>query len=669
MNELDQLGQKLLRTISEVHTQPAQSIPAKILEQHIAILGKTGCHRKGQGILMFDGSIKAVEDITIGDRLMGPDSAPRTVAELLQGEQEMVRIIPTRGKPFVVNLDHILTLRRTCTNNSNKPDRKRWSIIDVPVKEWLAWPKTRRTHFYKLFHSGAIDFPPSGIPLTIDPYFLGILLGDGMLHNRPCVSTPDAGIAALLRLMASNYGIGLRKDQSSGTCPSYAFTVGQKSGGRVTNPITSQLRSLGLWGTKAATKFVPQQYKVASKADRLELLAGLIDTDGHLSTGCYDFISKSKRLAEDVAFLCRSVGLCVHAMEKFSKAQTGDGGIYHRLSISGHTSIIPCRVEYKHAPPRLQKKDALTSGFEIEQLPVEKFWGFALDGDGRYLLDDFTVTHNSGKTFTAKGIAERLLIQRKRVCVIDPTGVWYGLRCDASGKRLAFPIVVLGGEHGPRDLPLDYRHGESIAQIIGTTDTSAILDTRSLTIKQRTEFFTTFAETLLRANRGPISLIIDEAHLMMPQSRPSDHGSVRMLDAANNLVSLGRGIGLRIILISQRPAKISKDSLTQAESLIVLRLIAPQDRRAVQDWIGEWCDIDEGAEVLRSLPSLPTGEGWVWAPELGFLEYARFPRISTYDSSRAPDGTNRMIKIPLADAALQSKIALFEAALEKRVHS
>jgi DNA helicase HerA-like ATPase len=253
----------------------------------------------------------------------------------------------------------------------------------------------------------------------------------------------------------------------------------------------------------------------------------------------------------------------------------------------------------------------------------------------------------SGKTFTAKGIVENLLEDGQRVCVLDPTGVWWGLRADPTGRKPGFPIFVFGGERG--DLPLNPAQGHAIAELIGTTDTSAILDTRSLTIKERTQFFTAFAETLLRINRGPLSLILDEAHLVCPQSRPGDAAGTRMLDAANNLVSLGRGIGLRIILISQRPAKISKDSLTQAETLIVLRLIAPQDRRAVEDWIGEWADPHEGRELLRSLASLPTGEGWIWAPELGMLDYVQFPRIKSYDSSRAPDGSRRMRGIPPLD--------------------
>lgn len=110
-----------------------------------------------------------------------------------------------------------------------------------------------------------------------------------------------------------------------------------------------------------------------------------------------------------------------------------------------------------------------------------------------------------------------------------------------------------------------------------------------------------------------------------------------MVHAANNLVSGGRAKGLRIMLISQRPAKLHKDSLTQVETLIAMRLIAPQDRAAVEDWIGEWADPKQGREVIASMPSLPRGTGWAWAPELGVLRKMAFPLIATFDSSITPE--------------------------------
>lgn len=242
----------------------------------------------------------------------------------------------------------------------------------------------------------------------------------------------------------------------------------------------------------------------------------------------------------------------------------------------------------------------------------------------------------SGKTYAAKGVVENILRDGGRACVIDPTGAWHGLRSSASGKSAGFPVVIFGGAHA--DLPLGGAHGEAIAEIIGTASTPAIIDTSLMKVGERTRFFADFADALVRKNKGPLHLIVDEAHLFAPQGKVNDPQSGAMLHAANNLVSLGRSRGLRIILITQRPAKLHKDSLTQVETLVALRLIAPQDRKAVEEWIKDNADEKKGREIIESLATLPTGQGWVWAPEIGLLERVTFPKIKTFDTSRAPEG-------------------------------
>lgn len=262
----------------------------------------------------------------------------------------------------------------------------------------------------------------------------------------------------------------------------------------------------------------------------------------------------------------------------------------------------------------------------------------------------------AGKTVTAKGAAEMLLELGQRVCAIDPTGVWWGLKSSSNGKKAAFPLVIFGGEHA--DFPLTDKQGEAIAEIIGTTALSAIIDTRLLTVGQRTRFFTDFAQTLLRKNKGPLNVMIDEAHLFAPQGRVNDPQSGAMLSATNNLISLGRSAGLRVTMITQRPAKLHKDSLTQAETLIAMRLVAPQDRNAVKDWIGEQGDAGDGKDIIASLPSMPTGSGWIWAPEQGILERVKFPMIKTYDSSKAPslDGGPALVLALPDTAAIEKKL-------------
>jgi superfamily II DNA or RNA helicase len=349
----------------------------------VVLVSPTGCHRAGQPILLKDGSIKAVEDIGPDDLLMGPDSKPRRIKQLIRSSGQMYQINPIKGEPFVVNEDHILTLVHTTSD----------TIIDVSLKDWLGWTPHRKT-LYKLFRVG-VEFS-NRHELPLDPYFLGVLLGDGSILSTVNVCTPEDEILRELHRQAALFGLRVTTSDAHNTAPTYRLS--QKPGNVRTNPIKKILVALGLWKKTCDNKFVPHIYKTARRQQRLEILAGLLDTDGYLSRNCYDFISKSKQLAEDIAFLSRSLGLAayINACEKFS--QNGVGGIYHRVSISGDVNMVPCRVPRRRAAPRRQLKDALRTGFTAEKLGIEPFYGFTLTGDGRYLMGDFTVTHNSGKT-------------------------------------------------------------------------------------------------------------------------------------------------------------------------------------------------------------------------------------------------------------------------------
>ncbi len=171
-------------------------------------------------------------------------------------------------------------------------------------------------------------------------------------------------------------------------------------------------------GLESGDKYVPQKYKVASKSVRLAVLAGLMDTDGSLSLSGFDFVSKSPRLADDVVFLSRSVGLAAYVTPCMKGCQTGAVGRYYRVSISGHTDMIPTKLPRKKAAARRQKKDVLRTGFSIRPLGIEPFFGFTLTGDGRYVMGDFTVTHNSGKTTMAAEMIHRSVAKGGRVLVL-----------------------------------------------------------------------------------------------------------------------------------------------------------------------------------------------------------------------------------------------------------
>ena len=269
----------------------------------------------------------------------------------------------------------------------------------------------------------------------------------------------------------------------------------------------------------------------------------------------------------------------------------------------------------------------------------------------------------SGKTYAAKGIVERLLRLRRQTCIIDPTGAWWGLRLAADGKSKGLDVILIGGDHG--DVPLAERSGAAVARLVTEQGASVVLDTSGLTVGEYTRWFIDFAGTLYTTLRNPLHLVIDEAHYFMPQAGGRvDIDTGKMIHAGNRLMSGGRSRGIRGMLITQRPAKLHKDSLTCADTLIAMRVTAPQDRGAYQDWIDGCGDPKQGKAVIDSLATLKRGEGWVWYPEGGYLERISFPAISTYDSSAAPvHGSKAAPKVSEIDLGEVQK-ALAEAVKE-----
>lgn len=333
----------------------------------LTILAATGsgkCLAKGTKVLMYSGQVKSVENIVVGDFLMGPDSLPRQVRSLARGRDEMRKIIPVKGDSFTVNKPHILSLIDS--------GRNKGKIVNISVEEYEKLPKTRK-HTLKLYRSG-VDFEDRDVKL--DPYILGTWLGDGH-SDRFAITTPDLELVSAYEEFALLNGYTLNRNDQNGTrCPTYHLV-------RNTNQL---LRDLGVLDNK----HVPNEYKINSREVRSEVLAGLLDTDGYYSGGGYEIAQKRDDLADDILFLARSLGLAAYKAVKFVK-----GKPYNRIYISGDCSFLPLRIERKKALPRKQIKSVLKTGFSVENVGMGEYFGFEITGDGLFMLGDFTVTHNT----------------------------------------------------------------------------------------------------------------------------------------------------------------------------------------------------------------------------------------------------------------------------------
>lgn len=366
--------------------------------------GTGKCLGLGTKVTMANGHVKSVEDIVIGDRLMGPDGSARTVMSTNVGYGNLFKIIPISGDPWICNDVHVLTLAKSRKHRKNTAD-----IIDIPLNAWANKSDSFKSN-YKLFSVGVDKFETNALELPIDPYFLGAWFGhgskslinlkDGKALVKVALSNPDPEIFHLCEAQAAKWGLRVKTYYENSTrCPTY-----QLVGDEHANPLLDAFRRLVTPDIN-----VPDIYMRAPIQERLQFLAGYLDTDGFLDNNGYEIVQKRKDWAEAIWWLARSVGLHSVINPKLGTIKK-DGvvvfeGDYWRVYISGHTDMIPCRITRKQAGPRQRIRDATRTGFSYESHGQGAYYGFTLDGDGRFLLGDFTVTHN---TSLSRGIAEDL---------------------------------------------------------------------------------------------------------------------------------------------------------------------------------------------------------------------------------------------------------------------
>ncbi len=390
------------------------------------------CQSRDTPILMYDGTIKMVQDIQIGELLMGDDSTPRKVLSTTTGIDEMYKISNKKGDTYTVNSKHILCLKSSYSFSiADRKDRKSYSLkwfcvmekrlkskslsyknrdkeqvlkeiqiikkekqklskyFEISVENYLKLPKS-----YHGFLSGykvGVEFPEKEV--DIDPYIIGLWLGDGNSRN-PAITNQDACILKYLSVKIKEYDCYLQYDRDY----TYRFNSLKPMGRHLENNfILKNLRKYNL----LKNKHIPHIYKCNSRENRLKLLAGLLDSDGYYVKGrkCYEIIQKNSRLSEDIEYLCRSLGFACYSKKcKKSCMYKGEKreGEYNRMYIYGDgLENIPVLCPRKKADKRMINKDALSGVIEVKSVGKDQYYGFETDGNHKYILGNFIVTHNS----------------------------------------------------------------------------------------------------------------------------------------------------------------------------------------------------------------------------------------------------------------------------------
>jgi superfamily II DNA or RNA helicase len=238
-----------------------------------------------------------------------------------------------------------------------------------------------------------VEFESHDLP--IDPYLLGVLLGDGGIRHRTLFSSVDEYIVERVRTTVAAMGLHLRH---CGGCD-YAITHGVP---KLANPLKELLKSLGLFGSGSHEKFIPDAYKFADISSRVELLRGLMDTDGHVrpKDAHAEFSTTSVQLAVDVCDLVRSLGgvtrVRIKAPGKYThKDEKREGRLSYRVTVS--LEVNPFAIDRKAALYKTGKNQGRTKTIvAIEKSREEECQCIKVAApDSLYVTDGYTLTHNT----------------------------------------------------------------------------------------------------------------------------------------------------------------------------------------------------------------------------------------------------------------------------------
>ena len=349
------------------------------------------CFDPDTEVLMYDRSVRKIKDIHIGDKVLGPDGTPRTVLDECEGVDKMYRIHSGTGcDDQIVNSRH--KIYYTEYNHFKKTYTDKLATPLELMKEDLHKSYIKQNRYLKRVHPTDNNVSSN---LLLDPYYLGLWLGDGFT-NSPAIINEDREVIKWLSEYAESNGMTttILSDKNVPVIYLKNKVYNHK------NPIKDTLQYYGILNRKD----IPDDYLRGSVEDKLQLMAGLIDTDGHFSKRdrIYTFsqCESRKHIVDKLAFIARSLGFkCSLHMYKTActKHICGNKSTCqntYTLRIIDGLYDIPCKIaRKKHHWTQKRTKRSLTN-FKVSYSHIGKYKGITTDGDHFFVLKDFTVVHN-----------------------------------------------------------------------------------------------------------------------------------------------------------------------------------------------------------------------------------------------------------------------------------
>jgi hypothetical protein len=410
--------------------------------------GSGKCLHPDTPVLLWNGTVKLAKNIVFGDLLIGDDNTPRSVLSTCTGRERMYKIKQLNADDYIVNEPHILTLKYSghkefawntdlksktaiLSWTDEKTQKQHKSHFDVQkessVQKENSWSKenvvteiekfiqthlstgerkTVKIYWHKNFDSlyWCLHWVDSSVNKYFNKNFSIEEYGskDGayaaMMAFRKTIpdnNVIDISVLDVLKLPKNVQkqlkGFASEVNWPKKQVPLNPYMLGAWLGNDTTPEFTQNgLTEMNLIGNK----HIPVDYLTNDRETRLELLAGLIDTHGDYDNYGYEITFNNEKLAREITYLCRSLGFHVRFTPTTKIFNDSSEDRSYNCYITGQClEQIPCLVPQKRA--HLCTTDALVTDITIEPLGEGEYCGFTLDGNARFLLGDFTVTHNT----------------------------------------------------------------------------------------------------------------------------------------------------------------------------------------------------------------------------------------------------------------------------------
>jgi phosphate starvation-inducible PhoH-like protein len=346
---------------------------------------------------------RQIGSLRVGDEVFGSDGRPTRVTGVFpQGRKEAFRVTSQDGASTLCCGEHLWAVTTPADRRRGRPRRV------LETREMAGNLRAAHNHRYELpLITSPVEFATRRVP--IEPYALGLLLGDGCITTSTTPSFSNTDVELVTALEAALPGIELVRKSA------IDYVLRNQSGHRggviVANPVTAALRELGIAGTRSETKFVPAIYLFNSADVRAAVLQGLLDTDGgpvtQVDRSCrIQYATTSPQLRDDVVFLVRSLGGIAYWRTR--RAEGRKPGFAHGRAVGYRNDafVVDIRLPESIAPFRLSRKratydatgggrpmrfiDSIESAGEAEMICIS-----VAAEDSLYLTDDFLVTHNT----------------------------------------------------------------------------------------------------------------------------------------------------------------------------------------------------------------------------------------------------------------------------------